>query len=42
MNALKSHLRITLWTLLANGLSQHEIHRITKIDRKTIRAYRQR
>jgi transposase len=42
VNALKSHLRITLWTLLANGLSQHEIHRITKIDRKTIRAYQQR
>lgn len=36
---MKSHLRITIATLLANGASQHEIHRRTGVDRKTIRGY---
>lgn len=39
MNVLKSHLRITIETLLANGASQHEIARRTGVDRKTIRKY---
>ncbi len=39
MNVLKSHLRITIETLLARGVSQHEIHRRTGVDRKTIRHY---
>jgi len=34
---LKSHLRVTIETLLANGASQHEIARRTGVDRKTIR-----
>ncbi len=37
---MKSHLRITIETLLANGTSQHEIARRTGVDRKTIRKYR--
>ena len=37
MNVLKSHLRITIETLLAKGASQHEIARRTGVDRKTIR-----
>ena len=36
---MKSHLRITIATLLGNGASQHEIHRRTGVDRKTIRRY---
>ncbi len=36
---MKSHLRITIETLLAKGVSQHEIHRRTGVDRKTIRRY---
>lgn len=36
---MKSHLRITIETLLARGESQHEIHRRTGVDRKTIRRY---
>jgi len=36
---LKSHLRITIETLLAAGASQHEISRRTGVDRKTIRKY---
>lgn len=36
---MKSHLRITIATLLERGASQHEIHRRTKVDRKTIRRY---
>lgn len=36
---MKSHLRITIETLLANGVSQHEISRRTGVDRKTIRRY---
>lgn len=39
MNVLKSHLRITIETLLANGASQHEVARRTGVDRKTIRKY---
>lgn len=39
MNVLKSHLRITLQTLLQNGTSQREIERLTGVDRKTIRRY---
>lgn len=40
MNVLKSHLRITVQTLLANGASQREIERMTGVDRKTIRRIR--
>jgi transposase len=36
---LKSNLRITVETLLKSGTSQHEIHRRTGVDRKTIRKY---
>ena len=36
---MKSHLRITIETLLAAGASQHEIARRTGVDRKTIRKY---
>jgi len=36
---LKSHLRITIETLLAKGVSQHDIARRTGVDRKTIRRY---
>ena len=39
LNVLKSHLRVTIATLLGNGTSQHEIHRRTGVDRKTIRRY---
>jgi transposase len=39
LNVLKSHLRITIVTLLERGASQHEIHRRTGVDRKTIRRY---
>ena len=37
MNVLKSHLQITVRTLLSRGTSQREIERITGVDRKTIR-----
>lgn len=36
---MKSHLQITIATLLARGVSQHEIARRTGVDRKTIRRY---
>jgi len=36
---LKSHLRITIETLLEAGASQREIERRTGVDRKTIRRY---
>ena len=36
---MKSHLRITITTLLARGASQHEIAQRTGVDRKTIRRY---
>jgi transposase len=39
VNVLKSHLRITVDTLLASGTSQREIERRTGVDRKTIRRY---
>ncbi len=39
LNVLKSHLRITVQTLLQNGASQREIERVTGVDRKTIRRY---
>ena len=39
MNVLKPHLQTTLSTLLQAGKSHREIERITRIDRKTIRAY---
>jgi transposase len=39
LNVLKTHLRITIATLLARGASQHEIARRTGVDRKTIRRY---
>ena len=42
MNVLKPHLQTTLSTLLEAGKSHREIERITRIDRKTIRAYHQR
>ncbi len=39
MNVLKSHLRITVETLLGTGVPQREIERRTGVDRKTIRRY---
>jgi transposase len=39
LNVLKSHLRVTIATLLERGASQHEIARRTGVDRKTIRRY---
>ena len=39
MNVLKPHLQATVFTLLKRGQSQREIHRLTGIDRKTIRKY---
>jgi transposase len=42
VNVLKPHLPTTIATLLATGTSQREIERVTGIDRKTIRTYRQR
>lgn len=36
---MKSHLRITIETLLKSGTSQRQIARHTGVDRKTIRAY---
>lgn len=38
---MKSHLRITIQTLLQSGKSQREIERVTGVDRKTIRRYAQ-
>lgn len=37
MNVLKTHLRVTVETLLAKGLSQREVSKKTGVDRKTIR-----
>lgn len=42
MNVLKPYLQTTLSTLLARNASQHEIARVTQIDRKTIRSYAKR
>jgi transposase len=39
LNVLKPHLRVTIQTLLRNGTSQHQIERLTGVDRKTIRRY---
>ena len=39
MNVLKPALQTTVKTLLRKEISQREIHRKTKIDRKTIRRY---
>ena len=39
MNVLKQHQQSTVFTLLELRKSQREIHRITGIDRKTIRRY---
>jgi transposase len=39
VNVLKPSLKSTVITLTKNGVSQHEIHRKTGIDRKTIRKY---
>jgi len=39
VNVLKSHLRITIDTLLKSGTAQREIERRTGVDRKTIRRY---
>ena len=39
MNVLKSHLRITIETLLGRGVPHREIERRTGVDRKTIRRY---
>jgi hypothetical protein len=39
MNVLKYFKKAALLTLLQNGVSQHEIARKTRVDRKTIRKY---
>jgi transposase len=39
VNVLRSHLRITIDTLLARGATHREIARRTGVDRKTIRRY---
>jgi transposase len=39
VNVLKSHLRVSIETLLARGATQREIERFTGVDRKTIRRY---
>jgi hypothetical protein len=39
VNVLKPHLRTTVFTLISQGISHREIHRLTGIDRKTIRFY---
>ena len=39
MNVLKPHLKSTVFTLISQDVSQREIHRLTGIDRKTIRFY---
>ncbi|PDT64427.1 IS21 family transposase, partial [Bradyrhizobium ottawaense] len=40
LNVLKAHLQSTVFTLLDRNASQREIHRLTGVDRKTIRRYR--
>ena len=37
---MKPHLQSTVFTLLDRNASQREIHRLTGVDRKTIRRYR--
>ena len=39
MNVLQPHLQSTVFTLLDRNASQREIHRLTGVDRKTIRRY---
>ena len=39
MNVLKPHRKNTVFTLIKRGVAQREIHRMTGIDRKTIRHY---
>ena len=39
VNVLKPHLQNTVITLIQKGVSQRKIHRITGVDRKTIRGY---
>jgi hypothetical protein len=39
VNVLKSHLRVTVETLLRAGVSRREITRRVGVDRKTIRRY---
>jgi transposase len=39
VNVLKQHLQSTIFTLLERGTSQHKIHELTGVDRKTIRRY---
>lgn len=39
MNVLKSHLQVTIRTLLSRGESQHAIKRLTGVSQKTIRGY---
>jgi hypothetical protein len=39
VNVLKLHLQATVFTLLERGKSQREIHRLTGVERKTIRKY---
>ena len=39
VNVLKPDDKATIMTLLKRGISQREIHRKTKIHRKTIRKY---
>lgn len=39
VNVLKEHLRVTVETLPARGVSQREIERRTGVDRKTIQRY---
>jgi transposase len=41
VNVLKPYLKSTVFTLIAQGVSHREIHRLTGIDRKTIRFYAQ-
>ena len=42
MNVLKPHLQTTIRTLLDARVSLREIERVTGVDRKTIRAWRER
>jgi len=39
VNVLKPHRKSTVFTLISQDVSQREIHRLTGIDRKTIRFY---
>jgi hypothetical protein len=41
VNVLKPYLKSTVFTLIAQDVSHREIHRLTGIDRKTIRYYAQ-